>query len=194
MSRTTKGGRAETSELPLHTISCKHLILSAGTLGTTRLMLRNGHALPGLAKSQLGLGFSGNGDLLTFAFHCSQRGPDGKKEPLVIDAARGPVITSAIRMPDALDSGGGVPPEQKRGFYLEDAGYPQVASWTLEALEAPETLDRGDPSVRALAVSRSAPPPQRDRCGHARACSATASCPRRCCRCWEWVETCRAAR
>ncbi len=146
-----EGRSVKTSELPLHTISCKHLILSAGTLGTTRLMLLNKDALPGLSKGQLGLGFSGNGDLLTFAFHCSQRGADGKKEPLVIDAARGPAITSAIRMPDALDSGGGVPPEQKRGFYLEDAGYPQVASWALEALEVPKNLIEEIPRfVRSL--------------------------------------------
>ena len=135
-----EGRPVKASELVLHTLSCKHLILSAGTLGTTRLMLLNSDALPGMSKSQLGLGFSGNGDFLSFALHCSQRTADGKKEPLVIDAARGPVITSAIRVPDGLDGGGGAPPERERGFYLEDAGYPQLASWALEALEAPKNI------------------------------------------------------
>jgi cholesterol oxidase len=135
-----EGHPTKTAELPLHTLSCRHLILSAGTLGTTWLMLRNSHALPGLSRSQLGLGFSGNGDLLTFALRCSQRGPDGKREPRIIEAPRGPVITSAIRMPDARDTGAEVPPEQDRGFYLEDAGYPQAVSWVLEALEEPKNL------------------------------------------------------
>src|SRR6202035_2355637 len=135
-----EGHPTKTAALPLHTLSCRHLILSAGTLGTTWLMLRNSHSLPRLSLSQLGAGFSGNGDLLTFALRCTKEAADGKRKPLEIDSARDPVITSAIRMPDARDTGAAVPPEQGRGFYLEDAGYPQVASWILEALEEPETL------------------------------------------------------
>ncbi len=146
-----EGHATKTAALPLHTLSCRHLILSAGTLGTTWLMLRNSHVLPGLSLSQLGAGFSGNGDLLTFALRCSQEADDGKREPLVIDSARGPVITSAIRMPDALDTGAKVSPEEDRGFYLEDAGYPQVASWILEALEEPETFIKAIPAyIRSL--------------------------------------------
>ena len=118
---------------------------------TTWLMLRNSHSLPRLSLSQLGAGFSGNGDLLTFALRCTKEAADGKRKPLEIDSARGPVITSAIRMPDARDTGAAVPPEQGRGFYLEDAGYPQVASWILEALEEPETLIKAIPGyVRSL--------------------------------------------
>jgi cholesterol oxidase len=114
-------------------------------------MLRNSHALPGLSLSQLGAGFSGNGDLLTFALRCTQEAADGKRKPLEIDPARGPVITSAVRMPDARDTGAEVPPERDRGFYLEDAGYPQAASWILEALEEPETLIKTIPRyVRSL--------------------------------------------
>jgi cholesterol oxidase len=146
-----EGHPTKTAELALHTLSCRHLILSAGTLGTTWLMLRNSHALPGLALSQLGKGFSGNGDLLTFALRCTQEAVDGTRMPLEIDSARGPVITSAIRMPDAHDESGQMSPRQGRGFYLEDAGYPQAASWILEALEEPETLIKAIPGyVRSL--------------------------------------------
>jgi cholesterol oxidase len=138
------GGKpVKTGALPPHTLSCKHLILSAGTLGTTWLMLRNRHALPGLSSDQLGAGFSGNGDLLTFALHSTREGRHGKREPLVIDPACGPVITSAIRMPDELDGGGA----KGRGFYLEDAGYPQFASWMLETIEGPEIVVKAIPRL-----------------------------------------------
>ena len=66
----------------------------------------------------LGTRFGGNGDLLTFARHCQQDGPDGARVPRVLDSAHAPVITSAIRMPDEIDGAGA----GERGFYLEDAG------------------------------------------------------------------------
>ncbi|MGA9856397.1 MAG: GMC family oxidoreductase, partial [Solirubrobacteraceae bacterium] len=124
------------------TLTCEHLVLSAGTLGTTWLMLRNRSALPGLSDA-LGRGFSGNGDLLTFALRC--RDGDAAR---VIDPGNGPVITSAIRIPDALDGGEG------RGFYLEDAGYPQFASWMLEAMQEPEALAHEAPEALRDAWSR----------------------------------------
>lgn len=127
-----EGSPTDTKALATETLTCNHLVLSAGTMGTTWLLLRNRSALPGLSN-QLGRGFSGNGDLLTFALHCRER-VNGDRKPLVIDPARGPVITSAIRYPDELEGGEG------RGFYLEDAGYPQFASWMLEAIEGPEAV------------------------------------------------------
>ena len=39
-------------------------------------------------------------------------------------------------MPDALDGGAG------RGFYLQDAGYPQHLAWVLHVLAAPQQLWR----------------------------------------------------
>jgi cholesterol oxidase len=121
------------SGLPLKTISCGRLILSAGTLGTTWLMLRNRSALPRLSKC-LGDGFSGNGDLLTFAIRSTEERSGGGRSPRVLDPAHGPVITSAIRMPDEIEGGAG------RGFYLEDAGYPEFASWMIELLEEPAAV------------------------------------------------------
>ena len=46
----------------------------------------------------------------------------------------GPVITSAIRVPDELDGGEG------RGFYVEDAGYPDFISWIVQAADEPAAL------------------------------------------------------
>jgi cholesterol oxidase len=135
-----EGSPTDTAALATETISCDHLVLSAGTFGTGWLMLRNRSALPGLS-GQLGRGFSGNGDLLTFALHCHQEAVNGSRKPLVIDPALGPVITSAIRYPDELEGGDG------RGFYLEDAGYPQFASWMLEAVEGPEAIVKALPRL-----------------------------------------------
>jgi cholesterol oxidase len=134
-----EGRPTDTSALPRTTLTCDRLILSAGTLGTTWLLLRNRSALPGLSN-QLGRGFSGNGDLLTFAIRATQE-VNGQRVPRVIDPGRGPVITSAIRVADTADGGDG------RGFYLEDAGYPDFANWILEIMQEPETIFKAAPLV-----------------------------------------------
>lgn len=135
-----EGSPTETAALGLERISCKRLILSAGTLGTNWLMLRNRAALPGLSD-QLGLCFSGNGDLLTFAVRATRQSADGKRIAREIEPGIGPVITSAIRMPDELEGGDG------RGFYLEDAGFPQFGGWMLEMLQEPEAIAKALPKV-----------------------------------------------
>jgi cholesterol oxidase len=124
-------GPADTGALPLTTLTATDLILSAGTLGSTFLLLRNRGALPGLSPA-LGHGFSGNGDLLTFAIRAREN-ENGKRVPRVTDPAHGPVITSAIRTGDALDGDG----HTGRGFYLEDAGYPEFVSWMLQMADLP---------------------------------------------------------
>ncbi len=167
-----------------------HLVLSAGTLGTTWLLLRNRAALPGLS-GQLGRGFSGNGDLLTFALRCRERGADGERKPLVIDPARGPVITSAIRYPDELDGGDG-PRLLPRGRRLP----------AVRELDAARLVDRArrrslraTPRVIEYAWDAAARSPQdRERRARLRRCSATASCPRACCRCSGWAATSPTAR
>ena len=131
----SEGTKTDTSRLDRHTISCDRLILSAGTLGTTYLLLKNRAAFPAISRA-LGTRFGGNGDLLTFARHCMADGPDGKRIPNVMDAAHAPVITSAIRVPDELDPDGMA---GERGFYLEDAGQPEFVSWMLQLLDAPRS-------------------------------------------------------
>jgi cholesterol oxidase len=116
-------------------LTCDHLVLSAGTLGTTNLLLRNRSAFPALSR-KLGTRFCGNGDLLTLILNTSKV-TDGVRTPRIVDPGYGPVITSTARMPDAADEGG-----SGRGFYLQDAGFPQHLAWILHVISAPKQLWR----------------------------------------------------
>jgi cholesterol oxidase len=129
-----EGQPRDTHKLPLRTMTADHLVISAGTLGSTFLLLRNRAAFPGLSPA-LGTHFCGNGDLLTFAIRCTDR-RNGRPEPALIDPNLGPVITSAVRFGDALDGDGG----NGRGFYIEDAGYPDFVSWMMEVADEPRAL------------------------------------------------------
>jgi hypothetical protein len=82
---------------PLRKLTCDRLILSAGTLGTANLLLRNRSALPRMSR-KLGSRFCGNGDLLTLALNCSEE-LEGVRVPRVVDPGYGPVITSTARVP-----------------------------------------------------------------------------------------------
>ncbi|HYH97794.1 GMC family oxidoreductase [Hyalangium sp.] len=126
-SEAREGERPEvpTSMLPRTIISADKLVLAAGTFGTTYLLLKNQHALPGLS-GQLGTRFCGNGDMLGFLFKSTQ-GSKGKREPRILDGGRGPVITSALHIRDAAEGGTG------RGYYVEDAGYPEFVNWLYES-------------------------------------------------------------
>jgi cholesterol oxidase len=123
-----EGKPTNTKDLPIHSITCRHLILSAGAVGTPFLLLRNKGQFPKLTSS-LGTRFGGNGDLLGFAVASKVAGRAGPG-PRRIDPSVGPVITSYIRMADNADDGGG-----HRGFYIEDAGYPSFFDWVLQAGE-----------------------------------------------------------
>ncbi|MDQ2725796.1 MAG: GMC family oxidoreductase, partial [Actinomycetota bacterium] len=83
-------------------------------------------------SAALGTRFSGNGDLLTF-LRGTRRRVDGTEVPRPVDPELGPVITSAIRMPDTLDGNGDV----GRGFYVEDGGNPAFLDWLVQASDAP---------------------------------------------------------
>ncbi|MFD0684789.1 GMC oxidoreductase [Actinomadura fibrosa] len=123
---------ARKSRPPVKTISCDRLVLGAGTYGTTYLLLKSRKAFPGLSAA-LGTRFSGNGDLLTFLLRAKDR---NRVRPL--DASRGPVITSAIRLPDELD---GVP-GAGRGAYIEDGGYPGFADWIVQGFDVGNEIER----------------------------------------------------
>lgn len=116
----------DTSTLEERVVTCDRLVLAAGTLGSTYLLLRNREAV-GVESGELGSRFSGNGDLLALALACV--GDDGR--PLRFDPTRGPTITSALREADRLDTGD---PRDGRGFYLEDAGFPSQMAWLAEGL------------------------------------------------------------
>ena len=114
-----------------HAVEAGHLVLGAGTFGSTYLLLRNRAAFPKLGPA-LGTRFSGNGDLLTFLRHSRSR-LEGVEVPRPLNPEFGPVITSAIRMPDTLDGEG----DAGRGFYIEDGGNPQFLDWVAESAGAP---------------------------------------------------------
>ena len=117
----------------LKVIYAKRLILSAGTLGTTYLLLANRSAFPKLSKT-LGTRFSGNGDLITFASHCTRIAENGERVLHEIEPTKGPVITMTVRVPDTADGGDGP------GFYLQDGGYPAFVAWIQEGLDLPRFL------------------------------------------------------
>ncbi len=129
-ARTTPGILPEGST---KVITADRLIISAGTFGSTYLLLkmRQEGLLPSLS-SRLGTRFSGNGDLLMFVRRCKEK--DGTSARL--NASRAPVITSTFRFPDTEDDGG-----SGRGFYLQDAGYPLALDYVWEMLD-PALLPR----------------------------------------------------
>ena len=122
-----EGTSLDVGKLPHTTISATRLIMSAGTFGSTYLLLRNRDAFGGV-HPLLGTRFCGNGDLLSFALRCRDT-RNGVEHGRRLDPSRGPVITSAIRYPDGEDD-----PSlgSARGMYIEDAGYPAFMSWIAE--------------------------------------------------------------
>ncbi|MEV0973759.1 FAD-dependent oxidoreductase [Microtetraspora glauca] len=109
------------------TITCDRLVLAAGTLGTSYLLLKNRARLPGLSGT-LGTRFSGNGDILSFLLRARDR-----SRTLPVSASHGPVITSAIRLPDG---------EGGRGAYIEEGGYPGFVDWLVEGADVRGELGR----------------------------------------------------
>lgn len=134
-----EGRKTRTRKLPERTITCDRLVLAAGTFGTTYLLLRNRAAFPGVSGA-LGTRFCGNGDLLTFVLRARDEG-----RPYPLEGSHGPVITSAIRVPDAADESGRIGDRAAaggRGYYVEDAGYPGFTDWLVEATQARHQLRR----------------------------------------------------
>ena len=110
-------------------------VLSAGTLGSHLPAAAQPRAPSRASADRLGTRFSRQRRPAHLRGSCprARRPARGR----LIDPARGPVITSAIRYPDELDGDG-----EGRGFYLEDAGYPEFVSWMLQAADAPGSLRR----------------------------------------------------
>jgi cholesterol oxidase len=122
-------------EAAQRTVTTRHVVVSAGTVGTNHLLLSNRAALGRVPR--LGERFSTNGDLLTFAWRTRERDPDesGQRPWRFLDMARGPVITGSIRWNDA-DSPTG------RMFQVQDAGVPALGEWLFHAFELPEDVWR----------------------------------------------------
>lgn len=96
-------------------VTAKRVVLSAGSLGTTELLLRcrdQFRTLPGISR-RLGHGWSPNGDFVTPSVH--------KRE---VSASQGPTISSAI---DLLDG-----KYQGAKLFVEDGGFPDLIGNFLE--------------------------------------------------------------
>ncbi|HEX8093708.1 GMC oxidoreductase [Jatrophihabitans sp.] len=126
-------------DLTVYTIKTPRVVMSAGTLGTTYLLLANRARLD-ITTPELGTRFSGNGDLLGFILDADR--------PL--EGTRGPVITSYLRYPDEADSG----LLADYGMYLEDAGYPAIAAWMAELTQSGDGLRRLLTLIAKRAYSR----------------------------------------
>jgi cholesterol oxidase len=97
-------------DLQATTETARIVVVAAGSLGSTELLLRARDVtktLPGLPRT-LGAGWSSNGDFLTIGWH------DGRN----VDPTRGPTITSAIDYRDGSSGG--------RPFFIEDGGFPSI--------------------------------------------------------------------
>jgi cholesterol oxidase len=115
------------------TLVGKRVILAAGSLGSTNLLLQSRAAgsLPNIGQ-RLGMGWSSNGDFLTPAIH-----PFREVMP-----SRGPTITSAI---DLLDG-----EYQGKEVFIEDGGLPDIGRMFLDKLASePQT----DPRAQRLAAT-----------------------------------------
>lgn len=124
------GQRADTSDttrFPRSRIRCRILILAAGSLGTTYLLLKNASNLGLDGCRPLGTRYSVNGDLLSFVLG-AKRSQDGARTPWAMNSTFGPVITGALRYDDSRNSRG----ELCGGFYVQDGGHPYLLSWLAE--------------------------------------------------------------
>jgi cholesterol oxidase len=104
----------------VRSVVARRVVVSAGAMGTTELLLRcrDLHkTLPGISD-RLGMRFSANGDFLSFVI-------DGKKPA---DPNYGPVITQRTdyNLFSRFD--------RDRAFILEDASYPSFAAWFVEGI------------------------------------------------------------
>jgi cholesterol oxidase len=101
-------GREE-FDAPVRTVSADIVVLAAGTLGSTEILLRSKAA--GLPLSDLvGQHFSGNGDVLGYSFGCAEeiRGVGyGHRDPRDMEPV-GPCVTGAIDMRKEGDLNDGI--------------------------------------------------------------------------------------
>ncbi|MCP4522260.1 MAG: choline dehydrogenase [Cytophagales bacterium] len=111
----------EKFDAPTMVIRAKHVILSAGTLGSSKILLRSKQE--GLKTSGvLGHRFSGNGDVLGFAYNTNMpiNGIGAGTRPINPSEWQGPCITSVIDMRFR--------PDLDHGMIIEDAVIPGAIS------------------------------------------------------------------
>ncbi len=145
---------APTSPVPLASSSSrvrgKRVVLAAGAIGTTSLLLLSRKHLPALSK-RVGERLGTNGEQLAVATGCGVTGPDGART--LIDGSHGPATTTVLSF--AQD---GDPPVN-----VHDIGYPDFLAWISPLLGNPDAED-GPAHLRVLrrayaAVTADAPAP-----------------------------------
>lgn len=115
----------------LVSLKCTYFILSAGTFGTTYLLLKNKVNFPNISP-MLGHSFSGNGDLFTVAL--DTRTDDGGTEKMRnLKPYLGPTITGALKSD---------PEDKNSRFYIEDWSYPAILVWFLQSMHLGTTARR----------------------------------------------------
>lgn len=100
-------------------VTARIVIVAAGSLGSTELMLRcrdEYRTLPNLSQV-LGRGWSGNGDVISTAFYPNR----------LLHPGQGPTTTAAVNF---------LGPNNQNGnhFFIEDAGFPNVLRLYLEQI------------------------------------------------------------
>ena len=99
-----------------HHVTADRLVLAAGSLGSSYLLLRKAKTLVHPPNPDvLGSQWCGNGDLLASLKNAKKRS---------FDPEYGPVITSALK----YDGG---------GYYIEDGGYPAFIEWLTDGMNSP---------------------------------------------------------
>jgi cholesterol oxidase len=116
--RVHSGGRRRYRSAPSQFITADVVVLAAGALGSTEILLRSrAHGLP--VSDRLGDRFSGNGDVLAFAYDTdrSVRGVGlGRRTPTTRRAV-GPTIVGLIDLRDGQ-------PDLKEALIIEDGAIP----------------------------------------------------------------------
>jgi cholesterol oxidase len=119
------GGRARPTE---RTMLAKQLVLAAGSLGSSYLLLKmqQREAAFRHLSPTLGSRFSGNGDYLAFV----RQHPEAlaRNDKPLLNADVGPVITSSVQL-NWTDADG-----TTRSCFIQDGGLPAFANWLMEAL------------------------------------------------------------
>ncbi|MGE5767753.1 MAG: GMC family oxidoreductase, partial [Bacteroidota bacterium] len=102
--------RIEDGRLVPGSVTADRVVLAAGSLGSTELLLRcrDEHRTLRKLSPRLGHGWCSNGDFLTPAVYLDRR----------VSPTRGPTITSAIDFLDGSQGGS--------RFFVEDGGFPDV--------------------------------------------------------------------
>jgi len=125
--------RIDNNQLIAGSATARIVVLGAGSLGSTELLLRSrdlAKTLPNISPF-LGRNWSSNGDFLTPAIYPFKDPP--------VNATRGPTITSAINFLDGDGHG--------NEFFIEDGGFPGLGADLLDRLAGRSSDDERKQAV-----------------------------------------------